>query len=473
MKTFSTRIYIFALVLRLVPALLSYNLPIGLDDMFQYDMLGRSIAAGEGYRWYSEPDLHLVQQYIDFNVEEAEYDPRGVLTSFRPPAYPAFLALIYKIGGIENRFYAARIVQAFVGALLAPLTFSLAKRVFPDEERIARFGATAMAGYPMLVVFPLALATENLFMPLLLGAVLMLLKAGDTHRTRDYIFAGLLLGLASLTRSVVSAIIPAAMFWAWFYAKDKKAALIIPAFALMVTVPWAIRNTLLHEKLTYIESTLGYALYMGYHPEAQGTFQYGVSVDLLPYLDDSERDEIGIRSAIEFIRDDPGRVPELMLRKLGYLFGLEKRAFSYFYTNNVFGNIPFPLLHLLAAIFWSPFVLLTILAAAGFAFSGWRKETALVGLVMAAYIAPLVMILSDPRMHLAVVPYLAVMAGFGWVKRKEIWMNAQKPAYRKATILAAALMALLVLNWGIELARDGDRLTTMFGPEGNLARFDY
>lgn len=55
--SFPVRIYIIALIFRLVPVFLTANLGIGLDDMFQYDMLARSIASGNGFRWYAEDDL--------------------------------------------------------------------------------------------------------------------------------------------------------------------------------------------------------------------------------------------------------------------------------------------------------------------------------------------------------------------------------------------------------------------------------
>jgi hypothetical protein len=42
----------------LIPViLLRAGLGIGLDDMFQYDMLARSLVAGNGFRWYAQEDL--------------------------------------------------------------------------------------------------------------------------------------------------------------------------------------------------------------------------------------------------------------------------------------------------------------------------------------------------------------------------------------------------------------------------------
>ena len=86
----TTRLFLLAFILRLIPVLFSIGLPIGLTDMFQYDMLARSLVAGNGFRWYAQEDLDLINSSIDpgvfpdFIVED--YDPRGVLTSFRAPA---------------------------------------------------------------------------------------------------------------------------------------------------------------------------------------------------------------------------------------------------------------------------------------------------------------------------------------------------------------------------------------------------
>ncbi|MBW8012589.1 MAG: glycosyltransferase family 39 protein [Chloroflexi bacterium] len=473
MNSYSKRIYIFAIIIRLIPVLLSYNLAIGLDDMFQYDMLARSISSGEGYRWYSEPDLHRVQRYIDFEFDPDEYDPRGVQTSFRAPGYPLFLALIYLFSGMQWRFFIARLVQVFIMASLAPMTYLLARRVFPEEPRIARFSALTIAFYPLLVVFPLALATEVIFIPLVLAAVFVLLRAGETHSTRDYVIAGVLFGFATLTRSVVTAVIPFVMLWIWFYAKDKKGVLIIPLSVLALTLPWAARNSLLHERLMYVESSMGYNLHMGYHPEGSGTFQFGISLELLTYLDDAERDQVGIEKALGYIRDDPGRVPYLMARKLGYFFGLEHRPLKYFYSNNFFGFIPYPLLLSIFLLFDLPFVLIMVLFGIAVPFVRWRKETVLLGLIMLGYLLPHILTMSEPRFHLTIVPFLSIFAGYAWVKRKEIFARARTPKVRPALFLAIGLITLLIFNWGLELIRDADDLALLFGPEGNMARFDY
>ncbi|MBK7452338.1 MAG: hypothetical protein IPJ46_01070 [Anaerolineales bacterium] len=181
--SFPFRIYLIALVLRLIPVLLTRSLGIGLDDMFQYDMLARSLAAGNGFRWYAQVDLKQLEPYVDFDLATAKgYDPKyGLYTSFRAPLYPAFLAIVYFFSGTGfTRFLAARLAHVvLLGAPLAPLTYFVSKyfssSLFCDEtklEKVAKVSAWIVACYPMLLVYPLGLGTENPFFVLLLASFL-------------------------------------------------------------------------------------------------------------------------------------------------------------------------------------------------------------------------------------------------------------------------------------------------------------
>ena len=469
-RHFLILIFFLALALRLTPVLLFHDLPIGLDDMFQYDMLARSIVAGNGYRWYAQDDLAMIQPYISMQVPD-EYDPRGILTSFRAPGYPAFLALVYAITGVgEHRFFAARLAQAILGAALAPLTWSLARRA-GFGERVARWAAITIAVFPLLIIYPLALASENLFVPLLTLSLVLVLRASERERARDHLLAGLVLGLTALTRSIAAGFVPLAVAWLWWVSRENRArlrncALLILCF-LLVTVPWAVRNTLLHDQLTWVESALGYDLYVGYHPQSTGTFQYGISLDLLPILDDGERHDLGMESFWRFLRADPGRVPYLMARKLGYLWGLDKRALTYFYGNGFLGQFPLWLLGLVFMLACGPLVVLAPAAAGGLVCGRMGRRKALIGLLPLYYTGAHMLILAEPRFHVPLLPVVAVLAAYTFVERP--WRES-RPWQRW---LAALLIALLLLNWGLEIARDWDTLVALFGPEGHRLRLSY
>jgi hypothetical protein len=490
-KTFPMRIFLIALVVRLVPVLIMRNVGIGLDDMYQYDMLARSIASGNGYRWYAEADLPTVLPYLKLDLASVNYDPRGVLTSFRPPLYPTFLALVYLIFGTgADRFYYARIIQAILGALLAPMTFTLALKLFPNRDPAARLSAWIITLYPMLVVYPLSLATENLFFVLVLGSIISLLKAKEslkfTYMRQGsfgvffdkygwFILSGLLLGLTCLTRSVAQVFALLAVAWVWLFLKEREKAVIVLLTTGLVVVPWIVRNSILYKSFTGIETALGYDLYLGYNPNGTGTFQYPQSLDLMTIVNDAQRDKVGIQDTIGFIKADPGRVVYLFFRRAGYFFGLERRALTYFYSNDLFGNIPSPILGGIFALVCFPFIIIAVSAAASLPMITWQNGTWLMVLFFIGYTVPHLLIIAEDRFHLAIVPLLAILTAQLWLGDRLIirqqWVKSN--ASKLGLILAFVAILLLLSNWGLELWRDVDKLAFLFGPNGNQTYFSY
>jgi 4-amino-4-deoxy-L-arabinose transferase-like glycosyltransferase len=475
--SFPVRIYIVALVLRLIPVLLTRGLGIGLDDMFQYDMLARSLASGNGFRWYAQEDLKLLDPYVEFDLSTAnDYDPeRGVYTSFRAPLYPTFLALVYFLNGLDfSRFFAARLAQVILlGAPLAPLTYLVSRRFLPDAEKTARISAWIAACYPMLLVYPLGLGTENLFFVLLLSSFLFLLKSFEKPSAFRLLLSGFVLALAALTRSVL---LPFAFlaFLVLFLLHRRRAILFIAMFFAVIS-PWIIRNSLLHQKITGIETSMGYNLYLGYHPEGNGSFIFGPSLDLLTILDDAGRDKVGTQKALEFIKDQPGRFLPLAVNRLGFFFGLEKRVLMYFYSNNVMGFIPKPALLTVSAILLLPFVFISTSAAFGLSLLQRNPKTTLLMLLFISYILPHVLILSEDRFHLALIPYFAILAAHGWTNGiKGLSAHWRESSFGKLALMFAGFAILLLLtNWGLELFRDADKIAQLLAPNGNQTYFPY
>jgi len=486
-KSFAFRIYIVAFILRLIPVILGRGLGIGLDDMFQYDMLARSIVTGNGFRWYAQEDLSLLASFVDFDLSTVEeYDPvLGIPTSFRAPVYPTFLAAVYFFSGTDfPRFFAARLAQAILlGAPLAPLTYWVAQQLFPPPmgearvrvERAARISAWIVACYPMLLVYPLGLGTENPFFILLLTSFLFLLRSKERPTTINYLLAGFFLALTALTRSVILPFAGLAILWAWFILKQRRGAILIACAFLLTIAPWIIRNSLLHHKLTGIETSMGYNLYLGYHPQGNGSFVFGPSLDLLTILDDAERDRIGTEKAMGFIRAQPERFIPLAVNRLGFFFGLEKRVLMYFYSNNIIGYVPLPSLLIISAILLLPFVIISTSAALGLSLLRWRPEHILLGLLFISYVVPHIFILSEDRFHLALVPYISILAAQFWVNGfRALSVRWNEPRMGKIIIsFAVFTVFLLLFNWSWELSRDADKILQLLGPNGNQSHFPY
>ena len=478
-KSFAFRIFIVALVLRLIPVILARGLGIGLDDMFQYDMLARSLAGGHGFRWYAQADLNQLASFVDFDLTSVkDYDPvLGIPTSFRAPLYPTFLAFVYFFSGTGfSRFFAARIAQAvLLGAPLAPLTYFVSKKMFPDNERSAKISAWLIAAYPMLLVYPLGLGTENPFFVLLLASFLFLLLSVEKPTILNFLFAGFFLGLTALTRSVILPFAGLAILWVWFFLKQKRGAVLLALMLSLTIAPWVIRNSLLHHKPTGIETSMGYNLYLGYHPQGNGSFVFGPSLDLLTILDDAERDKVGTQQAIEFIKNEPERFILLAVNRLGYFFGLEKRVLMYFYGNNIIGYVPLPLLLTISAILLLPFIFISTSGALGLSLLRWKPAHILLILLFVSYILPHMFILSEDRFHLALVPYIAILAAQFWNGGASV-MSARwhEAGLGKVVVIFALFCAILLLtNWGFELTRDWDKIAQLLGPNGNQSYFSY
>lgn len=456
---FLATIFLVALALRMIPVLLTLDVGIALDDMFQYDALAQSIRLGEGYTWYG-----------------------GIPTAFRAPLYPLFLALVYLFFG--HHFLAGRVVQAIIGAFLPLVVYFTGRRVF--DQRVARIASWVIVFYPIFLFYPLALVTENLFFLLVPLMMLALLKAADTSRRAYYLLAGFLLGLSILTRSIISGFLLLILPWLWYYGSGKREALknwilvLLPVAAL--TVPWSIRNSLLYGQFVFVESSLGFNLYLGYHPQGTGTFDSPIAVDFLEEIGgfdapDLETEKLahnlGMERGLAFIKENPPRAAWLMLSKLSHLLRLDKRPALFFYSNNFLGELsPFVLL-LLLSVLCLPWVVVLLLSVIGVGFSGLTRDKTLIYLFCFYYLGIHMLIMAEPRFHLVLVPFLAIFAAQGAMVLSRVRGGAMRSDARWRWIWCLLVMALLVLNWGYELNVDMEKLRLIFSPRGNMARFAY
>jgi hypothetical protein len=86
-----------------------------------------------------------------------------------------------------------------------------------------------------------------------------------------------------------------------------------------------------------------------------------------------------------------------------------------------------------------------------------------------------VLILSEDRFHLALVPYVAILAAQFWLSRGEVfYMRWNQSQIGKVIVLMSILAVIcLVTNWGMELNHDWDKIAQLLGPNGNQSYFPY
>ena len=147
----------------------------------------------------------------------------------------------------------------------------------------------------------------------------------------------------------------------------------------------------------------------------------------------------------------------------------------YFYGNNIIGYISFPLLLTISAILLLPFAFISISAAFGLAYLRWKPEHILLCLLFIGYILPHVLILSEDRFHLALIPYIAILAAQVWVTGfAPLRVRWHESGMGKLTVsLALFAVVLLIINWNFELSHDADKIAQLLGPNGNQSYFPY
>jgi 4-amino-4-deoxy-L-arabinose transferase-like glycosyltransferase len=248
-------VVVLALGLRLAYVEATPGYPL-LHDAQDYDAHARSIAEGEGY---SDTLAH------------------GRPTAFRPPGYSYLLGGVYRLAGVESapldeRVHAARVTGALLGAAIVALIGVLAAQLW--GPRVALVAAALAAVYVPLITVGGAVMSEPLFTVLMLGA----LVAAIAHRRsgrglRLAAVAGLLTGLAILTRPNGAVLLPLLAVAVWARPRGRWTSLRAPAVlvvvAVLAVVPWTVRNAVELDSFIPVTTQLGSALAGTYNDQAR------------------------------------------------------------------------------------------------------------------------------------------------------------------------------------------------------------
>lgn len=241
-------IFILKLVLYLlvIPAYSEQLGPLwGIGPADNYDVIADNIRHGYGYR----------------------FSPDTALTLMREPGYPYFLALLEWLFGAG---LAAPIVANLVLSSCSALLISRLGRSISPLPWAPQIAALLFLLHPGVVVAELRSGVEIPFIFMLLCFFLALRRALHTERVRDYLIAGLVLGLTSCIRSTALLFPPFLLVYHWarqrswrsiWQASIRVAATMLVAF--LVLTPWIVRNYELVGKFIPTASVGGVAMQVG------------------------------------------------------------------------------------------------------------------------------------------------------------------------------------------------------------------
>jgi 4-amino-4-deoxy-L-arabinose transferase-like glycosyltransferase len=230
-------------------------------DARDYDVHAISIAEGQGFS------------------KTIAYDRP---TAFRPPGYPYFLGAVYRVFGVEraanqDRWRVARIAQAFVGAGVVALVGVLAAQLWGPIVALVALALTAV--YVPLITVGGAIMSEPLFDLFMLASLAAALAyRRSSHRYRWALLAGVLAGLATLTRAQAMILLLPLAIAVWDGRPWRSRAAIGPPLALLVAAaltiaPWTIRNAVELHAFVPVSTQLGSAMAGTYNDSARGDTQ--------------------------------------------------------------------------------------------------------------------------------------------------------------------------------------------------------
>jgi 4-amino-4-deoxy-L-arabinose transferase-like glycosyltransferase len=239
-------IVLLGLGLRLDYAIRAPQQPV--DDAEAYARISRALFGGEGYT--QGRDFEYLQSASNYQ-----------------PGLPLFVTGIYEVRGDADE-ETARIVLALLSVLAIPFAFMLGRRLAgPNAGLIA---AVPVAIYPALLEYTGMLMTEPVGTALLAGMLLLYLRAREEARWWPWAATGVAIGALAMLRPeylLFVAVLPVLAVLPWRRGLPDRRRLGLAALmagcAVLVVLPWTVRNYVAFERVVPISTGGGQVLYEG------------------------------------------------------------------------------------------------------------------------------------------------------------------------------------------------------------------
>jgi 4-amino-4-deoxy-L-arabinose transferase-like glycosyltransferase len=169
----------------------------------------------------------------------------------QPPFFYVLTAPVFNVS--NGSLLALRLVSVILGAGVVSLAFLVGQTIFPSRPAIA-YGTMAFVAFGPMHLAILASVNNDALAELMIAAILLLLirrlLASRPTSTRQEVSLGLLLGLGLIAKTTVYIAVPLVVVTLWWTTPDwrrfaKQAALIF-GLALVLALPWYLRNSTLY-----------------------------------------------------------------------------------------------------------------------------------------------------------------------------------------------------------------------------------
>ena len=394
-------VVLLALVTRLAYWALITPRYVPRSDAQQYQEIAHNLATGRGFDMFF-PQLALHP------------------TAFRPPLYPALLAIVDALTG--SSLVAGRLLSVALGLGVVALTMRFGRDV--ASRRAGVIAGVVVALYPPLLANDTVLLTEPLSLLIMLAMLLTL------HRRRALLGA-VLCGLLVLARPSAQGVVVVVAAWVLWQTGWKRALSFVAVVGLVIA-PWVVRNWIQLGSPVLVTSN-GFNLAAMYSPAARA---HGSFVDPVydPSFDDlrlAQFDEVGWQSdlqriALRSIRTHPSQVPKVLARNAAAIFELRpsfnRSAEAEDGRNLDFRTWTLPL-----------FYAVTIVGVVGVA-QRWREPTVLLlVLVAGCFTVTSLLLVAPPRLR---APF-DLMCAIGCGLAVDLWFDRRRRARELTSIRPA------------------------------------
>lgn len=181
-------------------------------------------------------------------------DPSSSADLYRPPAYPALLAAMFRLAG-EN-YAAVALVQLAMGIGVSLMLYWLGRAFW--SARVGYLAALLYALTPNAILWALSILSDTFFVLLVTGAAASLGMFLLKRQVRWAVLSGLLVGVGTLTRPIGLVLVPLwivllALLTARPFRRGRAVAWACLGFggvALFFIAGWAFRNQQVHGQFT-------------------------------------------------------------------------------------------------------------------------------------------------------------------------------------------------------------------------------
>ena len=184
-----------------------------------------------------------------------------------PPLY-AYYLYIFSFLGFEEQYYIKLILfsQVFLASISVFLFYKISKNFF--SKNISFFGAVLFSFFPLHIYASSQLSSITLQIFLYMNFFYFFFKLKKENKFSTLIIFSIISGLILLLRNEFQAIFALSIIYLfYFYKIPIKKILFIILISVITISPYLIRNYLIFEKITLVE-TFGYNLWKGSHPYA-------------------------------------------------------------------------------------------------------------------------------------------------------------------------------------------------------------